>query len=168
MPTFSTLNERLPAPAPAPAVPVLPDPPSTSAPEATVPALPASVLQHVCMSAPPSAPPVRPTHACIPSHIVHNLQSGVGISSMHPSDPIIPRGIAIPGSFTEEDEVNNLIGSTWDEDDVPDLEDDDISGLEEDCDSLKQIFIAETTDLEALEPCTLGEACHCPDWAQWE
>jgi hypothetical protein len=111
MPTFSTLNERPPAPAPAPAVPVLPDPPSASTPEATAPAPPASVLRHMHMSAPPSVPSVHPTHACIPSRIVRDLQSRVGISSICPSDPIIPQGIAVPGSFTEEDEVDNLIGS---------------------------------------------------------
>jgi hypothetical protein len=32
------------------------------------------------------------------------------VASMRPSDPAIPRGITILGSFTEEDEVDDLIG----------------------------------------------------------
>ena len=85
----------------------------------------------------------------------------MGILSICPSNPAILRGIAISSSFIEEDKVDNLISGAWDKDNVLDLEDDNILGLEEDCDDLEQIFIAKTTDVEALEPCTLGEACHC-------
>jgi hypothetical protein len=44
-----------------------------------------------------------------------------------------------------------------------DLEDDNISGLKKDCDGLEQIFVTKTMDIEALEPHTLREACHCLD-----
>ena len=54
-----------------------------------------------------------------------------------------------------------MIGSTWDNDD-------DVSGLEKDCNDLEQILIAKTMDAEALELHTLSEAHCCPEWAQWE
>jgi len=92
----------------------------------------------------------------------------VGILSTCPSNSAILWGIAISSSFIEKDKVDNLINGAWDKDDVLDLEDDDILGLKKNCNDLEQIFIAETTDVEALKPCTLGEACHCLDWVQWE
>jgi hypothetical protein len=130
MPTFLTLTEQLPAPAPT--APDLPDPSST--PEAPIPTPLVSVPRHMHTPTPPAPPSVRPTHARIPFCIVHNLQSGVGISSTHLSNPAIPQGIAILSSFTKEDEVDNLIGGAWNEDDIP--------GLEEDCDDLEQILVA--------------------------
>jgi hypothetical protein len=84
----------------------------------------------------------------------------MGTSSVHLSNPAIPRGIAIPGSFTEEDKVNNLIGGTWAKDDIP--------GLEEDCNDLEQILVAETADMEALELRSLAEARRHPEWVQWK
>jgi len=30
------------------------------------------------------------------------------------------------------------------------------------------ILVAEISEAEALEPCTLAEAKHCPDWPLWE
>ena len=157
MPTFSTLNKQ--PPAPTPAAHDLPNPPSTLEPPIDVP--PASVPRCAHTPAPPAPPPVHPIRTQILSHIVCNLQSGMGISSTCLSNPTIPQGIAVLGSFTEEDEVDNMIGSAWDNDD-------DVPGLEEDCDDLKQILITETADAEALEPCTLSEACHHPEWVQWE
>jgi hypothetical protein len=53
-----------------------------------------------------------------------------------------------------------LIGSAWAEDDIP--------GLEKDCDDLEQILVAKTADAEALEPRSLAEAHRHPEWAQWE
>jgi hypothetical protein len=154
MPIFSTLTEQPPAPA-APDLPNMP-----SIPDAPIPMPMVSVPRRVHTPTPPAPPPVCPTRAHIPSCIVCDLQSSVGTLSARPSDPAIPRGIAVPGSFTEEDEVDNLIGSTWAEDDIP--------GLEEDCDDLEQILVAETTDVEALKPRSLAEACCHPEWAQWE
>ena len=154
MPTFSTLTEQ----PPAPAAPELPDPPST--PEAPVLTPPVSIPRRMRMPTPPAPPSVHPTHACIPSCIVHDLQSGMGTLSARPSNPTIPQGIAILGSFTEEDKVDNLIGGAWAEDDIP--------GLEEDCNNLEQILVAETADTEALKPRSLAEAHRCLEWAQWE
>ena len=148
MPTFSTLTEQPPTPTPAPAAPNLPDPPST--PEAPVPAPLVSVPRRVHMPTPPAPPSVCPTRTHIPSRIVRNLQSSMGTSSAHLSNPAIPQGIAILGSFTKEDEVDNLIGGAWAKD--------DILGLEEDCNNLEQILVTETVDTEALE---LHSLCHC-------
>ncbi len=83
------------------------------------------------------------------------------MASTRPSDPAIPHGIAVPGSFTKEDEVNNLIGGAW-------MSKDGMPALVEDCKGLEWAFLADTTDAEVLEPCTLSEAKHHPDWALWE
>jgi hypothetical protein len=40
--------------------------------------------------------------------------------------------------------------------------------LLEEFEGLVNVFMAETTDSEALEPCTLAEAKHHPDWLKWE
>ena len=86
MPTFLTLNKQLPAPASA--TYDLSNPPST--PEPPVDMLLASMPRCACMPTPSAPPPIHPTHACIPLHIICNLQSSVGISSTCPSNPAIP------------------------------------------------------------------------------
>ena len=88
MPTFLTLTEQPPTPTPAPATPDLPNTPSI--PDAPIPMPLVSIPRCMCTPAPPAPPPVCPTHACIPSHIVHDLQSSVGTSSTCPSNPAIP------------------------------------------------------------------------------
>ena len=40
--------------------------------------------------------------------------------------------------------------------------------LLEDFPGLEYAFTAETTDVEALEPCMLTEVKHRPDWPLWE
>ena len=40
--------------------------------------------------------------------------------------------------------------------------------LLEDFEGLEQVLLTETTDAEALEPCTLAEAKHRPNWHWWE
>jgi hypothetical protein len=97
----------------------------------------------------------------MPSRLVQELQSGIGMASMRPSDPAIPHGIAVPGSFTEEDEVDDLIGGAW-------TSEDRMPVLIEDCEGLKWAFLADTADTEALEPRTLSEAKRHLDWALWE
>ncbi len=56
---------------------------------------PASTPSCVCPSAPPASPPVRPSRAHMPSCLVRELQSGVGVASTRPSDPVIPRSIVV-------------------------------------------------------------------------
>ncbi|SRR5216683_4667207 len=84
MPTFSTLNEQLPAPTPA--APDLPHSPNTP-PETLM--LPVSTLRHTCTCIPPALPSVCTACTHIPSCIMWELQSEVGIASMHPSNPAI-------------------------------------------------------------------------------
>jgi hypothetical protein len=93
-----------------------------------------------------------------PSRIVCELQSGIGAT--RPSDPVIPRGLALPGSYSE-DEVDEIMGAAWGEEDG-------MSVLREDWEGAELAFVAETTDAEALEPRTFARAKCCPDWPLWE
>jgi hypothetical protein len=96
------------------------------------------------------------------SRIVRELQAGVGVASSHPSDPIIPRGINVPGSYGEEEEesVDMAIGAWSVETGLPTLRE---SWLR-----LEVALAAETMDSEALEPRNLVEAKRRPDWPLWE
>jgi len=84
-----------------------------------------------------------------PLHIIRNLQSG--------------EGVADPHTQALEASVGNLeeSGGVW-------AMEDSTPTLLEDFDGLEAMFTAETTDAEALEPCTLVEAKHQPDWPHWE
>jgi hypothetical protein len=96
----------------------------------------------------------------MPSRIVRELQSGVGVASTRRTDPVIPRGIAVPGSFSE-DEVDNIVGGAWTiEEGMP--------ALREDWDSVETTFVTETADSEVLELRSLAEAKRRPDWPLWE
>ena len=79
------------------------------------------------------------------------------MASMRPSNPAIPHGITILGSFTKEDEVNDLIGGAW-------TSEDGMPTLVEDCEGLKWAFLTDTTDAEVLELRTLSEVKRRLDW----
>jgi hypothetical protein len=80
----------------------------------------------------------------------------MGVSSACCSDPTIPRGIVVPGSFSK-DEVDNIVGGAWTiEEGEP--------ALHEDWDGVETAFVAETTNAEGLEPHLLAEAKRHPDW----
>jgi hypothetical protein len=82
------------------------------------------------------------------------------VASARRSDPTIPRGIAVPGSFSE-DEVDDIVGGAW-------TTADGLPALREDWEGAEAAFVAETADAEALEPRTLAEAKRRPDWPLWE
>ncbi len=94
-----------------------------------------------------------------PSRIVQELQAGVSVASTCRADPVIPRGISVPGSFVEEEEES--IDMAWSvEGGLPTLHEDWVR--------VEVTLVAETTDSEALEPRNLAEAKRRPDWPLWE
>jgi hypothetical protein len=86
-----------------------------------------------------------------PSRIIHNLQSGEGVTSLDPY-------LDVPEAFVEDPEES---GGAW-------AVKDGSPALLEDFDSMEFIFVVETADTEALEPHTLAEARKRPEWPQWE
>jgi hypothetical protein len=93
-----------------------------------------------------------------PSRIIHDLQSGKGVT--HPSPSIFSLGLDlhIPEPFTEDLEES---GGAW-------AVEDRSPALLEDFDGMEFVFVAETADAEALEPRTLAEARRRPKWPHWE
>ncbi len=111
----------------------------------------------------PEPQPVCSTHLRKPSCIVKELQTGVGVASTRRSDPVIPRGISVPGSFDEGEEVEavDMVAGAWSvEAGLP--------ALRESWVGFEVALAAETTDSEALEPHNLAEAKRQPDWPLWE
>lgn len=122
---------------PAPTTP-LAAPPKTPAPPTPMP------------DSPPVDPPPllhRSTRLQKPSHLMRNLQSGEGTSTMQ-----------VPGSFAED---AGEAGGAW-------AVIDGSPKLLEDFEGIEHALAAKTADSEALEPCSLAEAKHRPDWTQWE
>ena len=67
-------------------------------------------------------------------------------------------GLTIPDPA---DENSNEAGGVW-------VVIDSSPALQEDFEGLEHTFMAETANAEGLEPQTLAEAKHRPDWLQWE
>jgi len=111
----------------------------------------------------PEPQPVRSTRLHKPSRIVKELQTGIGAASTRRSDPVIPRGISVPGSFDEGEEVEvvDMVAGAWSvEAGLP--------ALRESWVGFEVALAAETADSEALEPRNLAEAKRRPDWPLWE
>ena len=134
--------------------------PTPESPAVPVPAPSAPVQESLPDNAPVSQPPQLccSTRTRKPSWLVHNLQSGEGVTSARDADPPLVPGMPLPRSFAKEPEE---AGGVWSAVDGT-LE------LLEDFEGLEHAFAAETADAEALEPCMLAEAKHRPDWACWE
>jgi len=88
----------------------------------------------------PSVPLHRSTHIPKPLQIICKLQASIGVSSN--DDPEKSGGV-----WTVEDGVPALL---------------------KDFDGMEFVFMVETADTEALEPCTLTEVKRRPDWPHWE
>ncbi len=102
---------------------------------------------------------MHPTHLRKPSHIIKELQTGIGVASTHCSDPVIPRGISVPGSFNEGKEVEavDMVAGAWSvEAGLPTLHESWVG--------FEVALAAETADSEALEPHNLAEAKRQPNW----
>jgi hypothetical protein len=86
-----------------------------------------------------------------PSHIIHDLQSGKGITSLNPNPHV-------PSAFIEDPEES---GGVW-------AIEDRLPTLLEDFNGIEFVFMAEMADTEALEPHMLTEARQRPEWPHWE
>jgi hypothetical protein len=73
----------------------------------------------------------------MPFRLVRELQSGVGVASVRRTDPVIPLGVTIPGSLSEDND-----------DDIRGIEE-GMPALREDWDGDEAAFVAETADAEA-------------------
>jgi hypothetical protein len=138
--------------------PAAPPAPLTSAPSA-LPEAPLSPMQ-VQESMPDESPvqPHRSARLRMPLHLMHDLQSGEGI--MHTSGTASSHlhGLQVHNAHQEDTEE---AGGVWTvEDRVP--------ALLKDFDRLEHTLVAGVADAEAMEPCTLAEAKHRPDWPLWE
>ncbi len=164
VPTSKTLNEpcaALIAPPPsAPSTQPAPPPQPVPVPAPPSPPLPLSSLSEVKAML-PEPQPERSTRLRKPSQVVQELQVGVGVASTCRSDPVIPRGVSVPGSFGEDEEMADVATEAWSvEAGLP--------ALHESWLGLEVALAAEITDSEALEPHNLAEAKRRPDWPLWE
>ena len=98
------------------------------------------------------------------SRWVRDLQEGVGVSSSRRSDPIMPRGVIVPGGFEmggdEADLIDEVAGAWSVEAGLPILRENWLG--------LEVALVVDTADSEALEPRNLAEAKRRPDWPLWE
>jgi len=94
----------------------------------------------------------------MPLCIVCDLQAGEGVVHSSTNAPHIDPGLQVPETFAE-DPVG--AGGVW-------TVDDGSPAMHEDFEGMEFIFAAETADAEGLEPCTLTEAKHRPNWPSWE
>jgi hypothetical protein len=102
----------------------------------------------------------RSIHIRKPSRIICDAQSGEGITSAR---GVLPQTIPHPPipDLVKAEEEEEEAGGVWA------IVDGDPTLLEE-FEGLVNVFMAETADLEALEPRTIAEAKHRSDWPEWE
>jgi transposase InsO family protein len=158
-PAASTLPPVLP-PLPASAPPSPPSPLSSLSSSSS-----RAVLEQLEPEPEPEPEPERRTRSTRlrkPSPWIRDLQSGAGVSSTRASDPLIPRGVTLPGGF-EEDDVDfvDVASGAW-------SAEAGLPTLRENWAGFELALVAETADAEALEPQNLSEAKRRPDWPQWE
>ena len=109
----------------------------------------------------PKSPPSQPCcseHLRKPSRIMHDIQLGKGIIFACCGFPNVSIGLNTPAPTAEE--LKKARGVWVIIDDTP--------ALLENFEGLENMFMAETADAEALEPWTLTEAKHHPDWLSWK
>src|SRR6266404_9735432 len=107
------------------------------------------------LSPEPEPEPRRSSRLQKPLRVVQELLSGAGVSSSCPSDPVLPKGVSVPGSY-DEGELAEVVA--WKHKEMCD----------EDWVGLEAALVAETADSEAIEPRNLGEAKRRLDWLLWE
>ncbi len=93
-----------------------------------------------------------------PSHIMHDLQSGEGVTSILGIMPYQSPGLQTLGSSIEEPEK---AGGVW-------AVIDGAPTLLKVFDGFEHMFMAQTADAKALEPQMLTKAKCQPDWLLWE
>jgi Reverse transcriptase (RNA-dependent DNA polymerase) len=138
--------------------PAAPPAPSTSVPSA-LPEAPRSPMQ--VQESTPDELPVQPHQSArlrMPSHLMHDLQSGEGI--MHTGGTASSHLCGLQVHDTHQEDAEEAGGVWTVEDGVP--------ALLEDFDGLEHALAAEVADAEAMELRTLTEAKCRPDWPLWE
>ena len=93
-----------------------------------------------------------------PSWLIRELHAGAGINPTRSTTPQTIPSRPMPGSLVKEAKE---AGGVW-------VVVNGEPSLIEDFEGLEYTFMAETSDSEALEPCTLAEAKHRPKWLQWK
>ena len=160
------MSEPLAAPSPAPPTPAPNEaPPSPVSSLSSLTSSSSRAVSEVLQIDPPPEPePRRSARLRNPSRRLCELQEGVGVASSRPSDPVVPRGVSIPGGFDAEGEMVGLVderAGAWSvEAGLP--------TLRESWPGIEVALVAETSDSEALEPRNLAEAKRRPDWPLWE
>ena len=148
---------------------------STTLPLSTAHEVPSAIVPLPAHISQPKQPSEEPTqlqcsgHIHFPSCTIRKIEAGKGIDpTMHkvpqpkpePVDPDMP-GLTPVDNEPDEDEVEDLVKSVW-------TVFQDAPVLLEDFPGLEYAFAAKTADAEVLEPCTLADAKHRPDWPLWE
>ena len=148
---------------------------STTLPLSTVREVPSAIAPLPTCISQPKQPSEEPTQlwcsGCVhfPLHTICKIEAGKGIDPTmckvpqpepKPVDPDMP-GLTPVNNEPDKDEVEDLVGSAW-------TVFQDAPALLEDFPGLEYVFMAETADAKALEPCMLAEAKHRPDWPLWE
>jgi hypothetical protein len=121
--------------------------PSSNAPIPTAPSMPHTSEPQSDSDAEAPAKRLRK-----PSQRVKDILEGHGTSSHRPSDPVIPTGVQMP-STAEKDILEGEGTADWM------LIADEVDGY---------VLVAETSEVEAIEPRSLAEAKRRPDWHLWE
>jgi hypothetical protein len=95
-------------------------------------------------------------HIKRPSQQISDLTTGIGHTSSKPADPLVPLGIRLPPPaskpIVDKDEETDNGWTLVTIDQYPD----------------EYALVLETADAKAIEPRTLTEARHHPDWLLWE
>jgi len=79
-----------------------------------------------------------------------DILSRCAVSSPHPSDSLITPGVQVPTALVEEpqgEQSTNVLMAV---------------------DLVEYAMVAEMSEVEGLEPCSLAEVKHSPDWLFWE
>jgi hypothetical protein len=106
----------------------------------------------------PSVPLCCSSHIWKPSHILQDLQSGAGVTSTQSASPLSVPPVSINKVLDEDKNKANQVWAVVDRE----------PALLKEFEGLVNVFLAETADSEALEPCTIAKAKRRPNWLQWE
>jgi Reverse transcriptase (RNA-dependent DNA polymerase) len=88
-----------------------------------------------------------------PSQHIRDILDGHGTSSHRKSDPVITPGIQLPAAKNQDIVLEGEGSAEW-------------MMIAEEMD--EYALVAETSEVEAIEPRSLAEARHRPDWELWE
>jgi hypothetical protein len=97
-----------------------------------------------------SRPESRPQRVRKPTQYVLDVLRGRGTATGLAARPVMPPGLQYVEPSLNEDKEQEVEGEDCEED------------------AAEVVMVVDVTDAEALEPKSLAEAKHRPDWAEWE